>query len=65
MYQYIYWHAQVWVVLLVGIGSCVILALLMVIALRRSHISKVLTAIDPSLDTRPFFSLIRQQELYL
>lgn len=55
MGQHVYWHAQLWEVMLVILVSLILLGWLIIRALRRPNLSAALSAINPALNDQPLF----------
>lgn len=53
MTQFVYWHAPLWQVLVVAATGLLLLAWLLVLALRRPGLSTALAAVDPALASQP------------
>ncbi|HNS02325.1 MAG TPA: helix-turn-helix domain-containing protein [Anaerolineae bacterium] len=53
MTQFVYWHAPLWQVLVVAATGLLLLAWLLVLAVRRPKLSAALAAVDPALASQP------------
>jgi len=53
MTQFVYWHAPLWQVLVVAATGLLLLAWLLVLAVRRPGLSTALAAVDPALASQP------------
>lgn len=53
MTQFVYWHAPLWQVLVVAASGLLLLAWLLVLAVRRPKLSAALAAVDPALASQP------------